>query len=39
MNYLYSTINDVYKYIVDPDESAMNVHGQPAFKAVHGWRA
>ena len=39
MNELFVQYNDVYKCIVDPDESAMYVHGQPAFIGVHGWRA
>src|SRR6185503_7916903 len=39
MNELFVQYNDVYKCIVDPDESAMDVHGRPAFKGVHGWRA
>ena len=32
MNEEFVHYNDVYKYIVDPDESAMDVHGRPAFK-------
>ena len=39
MNYLYSTMMYINVLYVDPDESAMDVHGRPAFKGVHGWRA
>ena len=35
MNELFVHYNDVYKCIVDPDESAMDVHDRPAFKGVH----
>ena len=35
MNELFVHYNDVYKCIVDPDESAMDVHGRPTFKGVH----
>ena len=38
MNYLYSTMMYINVLYVDPDESAMDVHGRPAFKGVHGWR-
>jgi len=35
MNELFVHYNDVYKCIVDLDESAMDVHGRSAFKGVH----